>query len=438
MTATTMNPPDRLVSAGVGPGQGQAGIAGLTSHLAAHGPLPVPAGDDPSWRAGMVAAVAESGLLGRGGGGFPSARKWAGVRRSGRRPLVVVNAMEGEPASAKDRVLLSHSPHLVLDGAEVAAAAIGASEIVVCVPAESDRAASAIDAAIGERVRAGGSRCRASVARPPGRYVAGEESALVAWLNTGRSLPSLRIDKSVPLSVGRAPAVVHNAETLAQVALIARYGPQWFRRLGTPEAPGSTLVTVSGAVRFPGVVEVEMGTPIIDVLERSGLDTEPSAVLVGGYGGAWLGPWALTTPFAPGPLAGAGAVQGVGLLIALPHGSCGIAETARIARYMAGQSAGQCGPCVFGLPTLADDLELLWSGRGGSELLGRIEQRAATIDGRGACRHPDGVVRLVRSAMTVFAGDARAHAAGQRCPGYGAPTVLTFPKDVVAPGRSRR
>ena len=160
----------------------------------------------------------------------------------------------------------------------------------------------------------------------------------MAWLQTGAALPVMRADKSVPLTVGRRPAVVHDVETLSQLALIARHGPAWFRSQGTPEAPGSTLVTASGAVRRPGVLEIALGTPIIDILNGAGLARTLSAVLVGGYGGAWLAPSRLDTPYAPGPLAALGTTHGVGVLIALPRGSCGIAETARIARYMAGQS----------------------------------------------------------------------------------------------------
>jgi NADH:ubiquinone oxidoreductase subunit F (NADH-binding) len=399
----------------------------LAGHVAIHGALALPKREDRNWCDTMLTALSESGLLGRGGAGFPAAVKWDSARRSARRPLLVVNAMEGEPASAKDRVLLSYSPHLVLDGAEVAAAVIGATDVVVCVPDDSGPAAASVQSAIDERSRAGGSRRRFTVARPPGRYVAGEESALVNWLTTRQALPAMRIDKSVPLTVGRRPTLVHNAETLAQVALIARYGQEWFRRAGTHDAPGTTLVTVTGAVRSPGVVEVELGTPVVDILVRAGVDATLSGVLLGGYGGAWLDPARLDTPYAPAPLAAVGATHGVGIIIAVPSTSCGVAETARIVRYMAGQSAGQCGPCVFGLPAIADDLELLWAGRADPDLIARIERRADLVDGRGACRHPDGVARLVRSALRVFDADVRSHAEGRPCPGHTARTVLTLP-----------
>jgi NADH:ubiquinone oxidoreductase subunit F (NADH-binding) len=443
MTATTVGTADaveavdaarRLLPA-LPPSAGSP--ATLAAHLALHPALTVPPGDDPVWGARIRRAVAESGLFGRGGAGFPTGAKWSPASTGRRRAMVVVNAMEGEPASAKDRVLLERAPHLVLDGAEVAAAVIGASDIVICVADRAHGPASSVERAIAERERAGTAGRRMSVQRPPGRYVTGEESALVGWLGNRRPLPVLRIDKSVPLEVARRPVLVHNAETLAQVALVARYGPQWFRRLGTLDAPGSTLVTVTGAVRTPAVLEVEYGTPIDDIVRRAGVTDELSAALIGGYGGAWLDGSDLSTAYAPGPMAAIGASCGVGIVVALPAGSCGIAETARVARYLAQESAGQCGPCVFGLAALADDLETLWAGSGDGGVVARIGGRAAQIEGRGACRHPDGAVRLVRSALTVFADDVRLHASGRPCRGHTAPSVLTFPEEYAPTGRAR-
>lgn len=423
MNAVTLSPAERLLFAG----PGEAAPRRLAGHIDIHGELAIPARVDARWRSRIFRAVGESGLLGRGGAGFPTVAKWGSIRSDSQQPMVVVNAMEGEPASQKDQVLLTYAPHLVLDGAEIAAAVVGASEIVVCVADHGGPDAASIEEAIAERTRVGKARCRTSVVRPPGRYVTGEESALVGWLNDRRALPRLRIDKSVPLQVGRRPALVHNAETLSHVALIARHGPEWFRRLGSVEAPGTTLVTVSGAVRSPGVVEVEVGTPVADILERADVAAELSAVLVGGYGGAWLETSQLGTPFAPAPLAEVGATFGVGVLVAVPATSCGIAETARLARYMAGESAGQCGPCVFGLPAIAGDLEQLAAGRADPELVDRIRSRSAIVEGRGGCRHPDGVVRMVRSALTVFAADADSHTRGRPCPGHAHPTVFPFP-----------
>jgi len=428
MTTATLHRTERLLRSGPdGPAD-----PGLAAHLALHGPLSVPVRDDREWSHAVWSEVARSGLTGRGGGGFPAAAKWDAVTRSGRRPVVVVNAMEGEPASAKDRVLLAWSPHLVLDGAEVAAALSGARKIVVCVADDRDPTARSVERAVSERARAGGGR-PVSVVRPPSRYVAGEESALVAWLERGDARPALRIDKAVPLQVGRRPVLLHNAETLAQVALVARHGAAWFRELGTTDAPGSTLVTVSGAVRSPGVLEVELGTPVEDLVARVDPTHPIAGILLGGYGGAWLHPARASVPFASRPLTEVGATLGVGIVVVVPTSSCGIAETARIARYMAGESAGQCGPCVFGLPAIADDLELLAAGRGDVGLVARLDRRCGEVAGRGACRHPDGVVRLVRSALDVFGDDVRDHASGHPCAGHAEPTVLQFPSAVPAP-----
>lgn len=389
--------------------------ADLPSHVAHHGALAIPPRADAAWPRRLADVMEEAGLAGRGGAAFPSATKLRRLQDKGREATVVVNAMEGEPASDKDKVLLTCVPHLVLDGASLVAAAIGARRIVICVPRERPDVTSAISRAIAERHGPQLAPVPFEVAQPPGRYVAGEESALVSWLGGGTGAPTFRLDKSVPLALGRGPALVYNAETVAHVALIWRRGAQWFRGIGTDDAGGISLVTVSGAVEHTGVYEVPMGTAVGDILDRA-VPAEPvAAVLVGGYGGCWIPGAALATPFAPGPLAQLGASVGAGVLVVLPERACGIAETARVARYMAGESAGQCGPCVFGLPAVADDLERLAEGRDVAGVLFRMHHRVGEVAGRGACRHPDGVVRLVRSAMSVFATDAADHAAGRPC-----------------------
>jgi NADH:ubiquinone oxidoreductase subunit F (NADH-binding) len=431
MTTATLPRVERLLHRG----PGGPTDPGLSSHLALHGPLAVPPRHDQAWSDALLADVAAAGLTGRGGGGFPAAAKWEALRRAGRRPVVVVNAMEGEPASAKDRALLAWSPHLVLDGAEVVAALSGARSVVVCVADDRDASARAVRLAVAERSSAGAVR-EVTVRRPPARYVTGEESALVHWLAAGDARPVLRVDKSVPLHLGRRPVLIHNAETLAQVALIVRHGAAWFRSAGVADAPGSTLVTVSGAVRTPGVVEIGLGTPVDEVVDRCGPIGPMAGYLVGGYGGAWLAPELASTPLTPASLARVGATLGVGVIVALPTASCGIAETARVTRWMAGQSAGQCGPCVYGLPAIAEDLELLAGGHADPGAIGRIDERARSVTGRGACRHPDGVARMVRSALDVFAADAAAHATGRPCAGRHAPSVLSFPTPPVLVGEA--
>ena len=373
--------------------------------------------------------------MGKGGAGFPTARKAAAVAalaagRRAKRPVVVANVMEGEPASHKDRVLAATAPHLLLDGAVAMAGAIGARLVTICVSATDGReAGSALEAAVAERRAVGLDPVELRLERVPGGYVAGEESALAAWLDRRGGRPTFRPSRLDVPHVDGSPALVDNAETLAHVALIARFGAAWYREAGGADAPGTALVTVSGAVAGPGVREVELGTPLSALLHTAGSCEDTAGVLLGGYGGNWIGPQHLDVPLSPAALATIGASIGSGVVIALGPRHCGLAETARIAAWMAGQSAGQCGPCAFGLPAVAADLAELSAGRDASRALGRLRDHVAQVAGRGACRHPDLVVRLVESALRVFADDVAHHVqAGAPCRGAGLPSVLTLPE----------
>ena len=386
----------------------------LAGHLRTLGPLPLPATDGRAWGDWLLRALQASGLSGRGGAGFPTSVKLDLARAGG--GIVVVNGMESEPASHKDTVLLTTVPHLVLDGAQLMAAACGASEVLVCVPAGRDRVADALSLAIAERRAQSHAATPEVVVRPPARFVAGEESALARWIATGLSLPSFRPDKGVPLRIGRRRALVHNAETLAHVGLIARHGPDAFRSRGIPEEPGTTLVTVSGAVALPGVVEVDRGTPLQDIVARSAPVDTIGAMLVGGYGGTWVGPPDFEMPYASISLRTIGASAGVGVIVALGAAACGIAESARIAHYMAGQGAGQCGPCVHGLPAIATDLTRLAQGRPDPELTERLLRRLDSGGGtrgvpssrRGGGYGPQCAARLCRRCLRPPAAGRRA------------------------------
>jgi NADH:ubiquinone oxidoreductase subunit F (NADH-binding) len=214
--------------------------------------------------------------------------------------------------------------------------------------------------------------------------------------------------------VGGAPTLVQNVETLAHLALIARHGAGWFRAAGQPDEPGTFLATVSGAVAAPGVVEAGYGVTLGELIRAAGgASSELAAILVGGYHGGWV-PADPALPVSRAALAPFGASPGAGVVVALPVGSCGLVETARIAGYLAGESAGQCGPCVNGLPRLAGSLADLAARRARPGLPAEVDRLARLVEGRGACRHPDGTSRLIRSALRAFDADVAAHLAG-RC-----------------------
>ncbi len=400
----------------------------LAGHVATLGPVPLPSPGARGWREAFVSVLEASGLAGRGGAGFPAAIKLAVAHAAGGGGTILVNAMEGEPASDKDKLLLLQAPHLVLDGAQLMAAASGAHRVTVCVPEGREHVAMAVARAMAERAADGCARVSEVLVRPPDRFVAGEESALVRWVDSGQSLPFFRPDKGVALRIGRHGALVHNAETLAHVAMIARTGPDAFRAHGLVEDPGTSLITISGAVEHPGVVEADRGTPLIDIANRATPTGPPQALLVGGYGGSWVGPAHFATPYASLSLRAIGATAGVGIVIVLGQDACGLMESARIAHYMAGQSVGQCGPCVYGLPAIADDVTRLARGHVDPGLMARLERRLKEVDGRGACRHPDGAVNLVRSALSVFAADVSSHVHGAPCAHWNRPSQLRFPQ----------
>jgi NADH:ubiquinone oxidoreductase subunit F (NADH-binding) len=403
----------------------------LSGHLEAHGPLNIPLSRDSSWQQGLITNLEASGLTGRGGGAFPASIKLTLARSAGKGGTIIVNAMEGEPASDKDKLLLTRSPHLVLDGAQYLANLCRADRIVVCIPIDRDIVANAVSQAMAERDRHRYAPVTEELARPPARFIAGEESALANWLQSGQSLPVFRPDKGTALRIGRRPALVHNAETLAHIALIARYGAEAFRGRGLPEEPGTCLTTISGCVAHPGVVEVDRGTPLSDIATLSQPVEPVQALLIGGYGGMWVGPDNFGTPYASMPLRTIGVTAGVGVIVVLGETSCGLTESARIVRYLADQSAGQCGPCLYGLPAIADDLAQLARGRGGDDAMSRLHRRLGEVNGRGACRHPDGAVSLVRSALDVFASDVAAHQRGEACPYWRNATTLRFPRPMV-------
>ncbi|HEY5015638.1 MAG TPA: NADH-ubiquinone oxidoreductase-F iron-sulfur binding region domain-containing protein [Streptosporangiaceae bacterium] len=384
-----------------------AGPTSLADHVARYGPVAFPGPDHGRCEA-LIEEVERSGLTGRGGAAFPTARKLAATA-AGQHPVVVANGTEAEPASAKDKVLLARSPHLVLDGAVLAAEIVGAQEaVIVAHHAVRD----ITDQAVSERIRAGVDRIRIRVVTAADRFVGGEASAVVHWVGAGIATPTATPPRLSERGLGGAPTLVQNVETLAHVALIARYGASWFRSAGTPQEPGSMLVTILGAVREPCVHEIALGTPTGEVLGLAGGPSAPlQALLIGGYSGTWVDAAEATgRPFSSAGLADLGAGVGAGLIAALPENACGLRETAKVVRYLADESAGQCGPCLFGLDAVAGEVERLADGR--TSDLRLLRRWLGQVEGRGACRHPDGAARLVRSALEVFAAELRQHAEG--------------------------
>ena len=364
-------------------------------------------GELPSLGTDLIPMLTDAGLSGRGGAGFPSGRKMAAV--IGPKPVVVGNGSEGEPLSRKDAQLLTRAPHLVLDGLDAAAAAVGADTAYLYVHTE---AAPTVARALDERRAAGLDPNRVTVVEAPDRFVAGEESAAIRRIEGGPALPRDRTVLATTSGVRGRPTLVNNVETLAHMALIARFGSEWFRGVGDESDPGTMLITYSGALRKHGVVEVPTGTALTDLIEHAG-GTDPgtvSAVLIGGYHGSWLPASTFAgIRLSRSGLKSLGATPGAGIVHALGMSECGLAHTAEIAGYLAEQSARQCGPCLNGLPRIAELLRDLAHGRATDSLVKEIRRVTTMVDGRGSCRHPDGTARMIRSALHTFAAEIELH-----------------------------
>jgi NADH:ubiquinone oxidoreductase subunit F (NADH-binding) len=245
-----------------------------------------------------------------------------------------------------------------------------------------------------------------------GGFLGGQESAVVNQLNGGPAVPR---DPHTPVyarGVAGRPTLVVNVETLAQVALLVRFGPDWFRSQGTPEDPGTFLVTLTGALR-PGVQEVARGSRLGALLDGAGADrTHVSGVLLGGYHGTWLPPEAFDVALSTTGLAAYGARPGAGIVHALDSRRCPLRVSADVVSYLARNTSGQCGPCINGMPRMADTLQRLARPGADARLVGEVARLRGLITGRGACAHPDGSARFAMSTLATFSEHVDAHLEG--------------------------
>ncbi|HWG28751.1 NADH-ubiquinone oxidoreductase-F iron-sulfur binding region domain-containing protein [Actinospica sp.] len=402
-------------------------------HRAYYGALPDP-GRLPLGE--LAALLGHAGVRGRGGAGFPLYRKIVSVSGAARArriaPTIIANGCEGEPASHKDKHLLWLAPHLVLDGLVLLGRELRATRAILAVEAgapngRGDLVRRLRDAVKERDVRHDG--VSIELAEVPGRFIAGESAALVSTLNGGPGMPSYTEHSVRERGVGGAPTLVQNVETVAQVALIARYGADWFRGYGTAAEPGPQLFTVYPGRNRPRVVHSAAGARLWPLIS----DAEPvEAVLIGGYHGSWIpAPPARQARLTEAEL---GVPLGAGLIAALPNDRCGLAETAHLVRYLALESAGQCGPCLNGLPRIAAALEQLADPRRAARdqgLVERLERWCGMIEGRGLCHHPDGSARLVRSALMTFRTEIAAHRAGLCTGGDRRPLLPTPTRELV-------
>jgi NADH:ubiquinone oxidoreductase subunit F (NADH-binding) len=369
-------------------------------------------GTRPKASDALLNRLASSGLRGRGGAGFPAAQKWAAVLRQGADidSVVIGNGAEGEPCSQKDRLLLRTRPHLVLDGLQIAAEVLSAREVILYMRHDDNAGRKAIKRAVKER-RGRDDRVLKVVTAPP-RYVGSEETAVIARVEGRAARPRATPPRPYRRGAWGRPTLVHNVETLARIALLARGF----------DAGASTLITLRGAGRSPSILDIPLGTTLGDFFHMAGVTSDGiRAALIGGYFGAWQSPANHTA------VLGKDIPLGAGVVALLDQSNCGLAESARVLTYLAGESAGQCGPCKFGLPAMAEVLTSICSGRARPAQVELLRTWASELPGRGACRHPDGASRFTLSALTTFSSEVNSHLRSGHCARCEAPPLLPIP-----------
>ena len=375
------------------------GTLGPDAHRHWHGARPT------IGRADLLALLDAVALTGRGGAAFPLGDKIRALRAGP--ATVVVNGAEGEPGSAKDSVLLGRTPQLVLDGALTVADAIGAQRVIVVVTG------AVVERLVGAAVLARRDADRFEVRRLPARFVAGEARTIVRVLNGGPQLPPGRRVHATERGVDDTPTLLANVETFAHVAVLVRGGARGFNAAGGRSdraEPGTTLLSVSGAVDRPGVFEVPLGISLGELAGHVGALVCPM-VVIGGYHGAWL-PADPSLVLSRAGLRAVGGTLGAGAVMFVGADTCPSAELGRVADWLAGESVRQCGPCSFALPAIADGVRTL---RASDRDAGVTRRRLRQLPGRGACAHPDGAARFVSSGLAAVADDLHTHQARGRC-----------------------
>lgn len=368
-------------------------------------------------RADLLDRIERQHVHGRGGAHFPSAIKIQSAITAGGGGYVIANAAEGEPSAAKDAALWQVNPHLVIRGLTAVAKLTNAERAGIWVHEDSLATRSSIDRALREReTRSSGGEIPIDVFPAPHRYVSGEASAIINAVQGGPAVPKFVPSKSRAWGAGNVPVLVFNSETLAHIALLTGEGYD-------AEHTERSLITVLEPGRRT-VREVSERTTFSELL---GDQNVPHAVLLGGYGGHWsLWQEVAELHVSEKSLRSLGLSLGAGIVAPLPGDICGVTETARITEWMAHESAQQCGPCVFGLQWLAEDTQNLASGgRTVGSALSRMRERLPLLHRRGACAHPDGVARMVSTALNVFEHEISLHARKQCSATYHAPFFPT-------------
>jgi NADH:ubiquinone oxidoreductase subunit F (NADH-binding) len=370
---------------------------------------------------GVIDEVEAAGLRGRGGSGFPAAEKWRVARATeADRKIVVANLMGADPSSLGDRALAEGNPHLVIEGLLIAAYAAGAGEAIVAVRRDWTDAIERLGTAVREATEAHlagylvlgtDTSIQLSVWEGSGAYVAGEETALLHALAGDRGMPAIRPPYPATTGLWDAPTVVQNAETLAHVAWIISHSPEAFASVGSDASRGTKLVTVMGRVMEPGLLEVPLGTSLLDLVSMAGGGTgSTKAVFVGGPGGGAIDVGQLTLAYDYEPLERAGAIIGSGSVLVVDTSTCMVDSARFFVDFSAREACGKAVPCRIGTKRLVEALDRILAATPRPNDFVMLRELSRKMSDTALCKLESLAPNPILTTMERFGDEYRAHA----------------------------
>jgi len=374
----------------------------------------------------VILEVEAAGLRGRGGSGYPTAAKWRAARDvEAERRIVVANLMGADPSSLGDRALAEGNPHLVVEGALIAAYATGAGEAIIAVRREWTDAIARLRAAVEEATEAHlagylvlgtDTSIQLSVWEGSGAYVAGEETALLHALAGDRGMPAIRPPYPATEGLWDAPTVVQNAETLAHVTWILSHSSEAFASVGAPDSRGTKLVTVMGRVAEPGLLEVPLGTPLLEILAMAGGGTGTTkAVFVGGPGGGAIDAGGLDLPYDYESLEGAGAIVGSGAVLVTDTATCMVDSARFFADFSAREACGKAVPCRIGTKRLVEALDRILAATPRPNDFMLLRDLSRKVSDTALCKLERLAPGPILTTLDRFGEEYRAHAERGEC-----------------------
>lgn len=373
--------------------------------------------------------VKKSGLRGRGGAGFPTGVKWGFLPKDGRPRYLVVNSDEAEPGTFKDRELIEHNPHQLVEGMIISSYAINAHEAYIYCRGEFLRGYEQLTRAVqeayqhgflGDNILESGYSLNIHVYRGAGAYICGEESALLESLEGRRGNPRLKPPFPAVAGLYAMPTIVNNVETIVNVPALMTYGAEWYTSMGTEKSPGLKIMSVSGKVNRPGNYEIPLATTLRSLIDdyAGGMQEGRSVkcVIPGGSSVPLLMPDKLDTPLDYESILQAGSMLGSGGCIVLDDTVCIVKASARLVRFYREESCGKCTPCREGTYWMTDVLDRLEAGVGDENDLSILLDVADNINGKCFCPLGDASIGFMVSAINNFREEFEAHVREKRCP----------------------